>query len=141
MTGMTVDQTERLREEADHFVLPLAGGIVDQLCVDFAFTLVIDGTHTVRMSRPLRFHDGAVEYTIDPAETSTVVPLLGLHQAVVREARADKDGTLRMRFDLARTIVVSPDEEYEAWEVSGGMPPVTPDFQVVCPPGGGVESF
>jgi hypothetical protein len=138
---MAVDQSERLREETDHFVLPLVGGVVDQLSIDFAFTLVVDGTHTVRMSRPLRYHDGSVEHVVDPADIESVVPLLGLHQAVVREARADKDGTLLLRFDGARTIVVTPDEEYEAWEVSGGMPPVTPDFQIICPPGGGVESF
>ncbi len=138
---MAVDQSERLREAADDFVLPLAGGTVDQICVDFAFTLVVDGMHTVQIARPGRFHDGSAEHVIDPAVPASVLPLLGLHQGVVKEARADKDGTLRLRFDAERSIVVAPDEEYEAWEVCGGMPPVTPDFKLVCLPGGRVESF
>ncbi len=141
MTGMAVDQTERLREAVDVFVLPLAGGTVDQICVDFAFTLVVDGMHTIRISSPGRYRDGATEHVIDPSDPSSVLALLGLHQGVVKEAQADKDGTLRLTFDGARSIVVVPDAEYEAWEVCGGMPPVTPDFKLVCLPGGRVESF
>lgn len=141
MAGMAVDQSERLREAADDVILPLTGGTVDQICVDFAFTLVIDGMHTVQIARPGQFHDGATEHVIDPAVPASVLPLLGLHQSVVRDARADKNGTLRLHFTAGSSIVVAPDDEYEAWEVCGGMPPVTPDFRLVCLPGGRVESF
>ena len=41
-----------IREEADHFVLPLTGREVDQICIDYAVTLVVDGTDTVRLEGP-----------------------------------------------------------------------------------------
>lgn len=137
---MPVDQASQLREEPDHYVLPLVGGTVDQLNVDFAFTLVIDGAHSVRIACPMRYHDGEQEHHIDPSDVDQLLPLLHLHQATVLEATASKLGTLVVHFDAGRSIVVDPDVDYEAWEVNGGMPPITPDYQLVCLPGGGVDA-
>ena len=85
---MAVDQSERLREAADDFVLPLAGGTVDQICVDFAFTLVVDGMHTVQIARPGRFHDGSAEHVIDPAVPASVLPLLAGRQTFASSPRS-----------------------------------------------------
>ena len=57
MSDVMVEPT--IREEEDHFVLPLTGREVDQVCVDYAVTLVIDGTDTVRLDSPFT----AVSYT------------------------------------------------------------------------------
>jgi integrase len=55
--------------------------------------------------------------------SATLGPLLRLHQAVVRGAEARKDGRLRLVFGDATTITVEPDQQYEAFTVSGSLPP------------------
>ena len=45
-----------IREEATFFALPLVGREVDQLCIDFAVTLVVEGTDLslIHISEPTR---------------------------------------------------------------------------------------
>ena len=55
--GMTdVGLDPLIREEATHYVLPLVGREVDQLCIDYAVTLVVEGTDTVRLESPFTLH-------------------------------------------------------------------------------------
>ncbi len=138
---MAIDEEARLHESSGVLRLPIVGGEVDQLCIDFAFSLVIDGTHTVRMSTPISYTNGSGTLDIEPSDTGAIHPLLGLHQAIVTEAWASAEGVLHLAFSDNRTIVVAPSEDYEAWEVAGGLPPVSPVYSAVCLPGGGVATF
>lgn len=129
----------QLREEATHYVLPLVGREVDQLCVDFAVTLVVEGTDTVRLESPFTlFVDGAT-HVVDPERLDTVAVILQLHRAVVTRAEAGKDGSLTLHFDGDRWLRVDPIDDGEAWEIGGGLPPVTPSYFIAAEPGGGVR--
>jgi hypothetical protein len=80
-------------------------------------------------------------FEIDPEAPDTLPPLLALHQAVVSEANAVKDGHLVVRFEDGRSIEVAPDDRYEAWQVDGSRPPVPRDFKIIAVPGGGLAVF
>jgi len=129
----------QLREETERWLLPLVGREVDQLCIDFAVTLVVDGSDTVRLATPFTLElDGQV-HTVAPERVETILPALGLLGAVVVTAHAAKDGRLELRFDGDRVLRCEPDDEYEAWEVGGGLPPVTSSYHILAQAGGGVE--
>jgi hypothetical protein len=127
-----------LREESTYWALPVVGREVDQVCVDFAVTLVIDGSHCVRLAGPFVVHVGGVNHEVDPAELETLAPVLSLFQATVTAAQAGKDGTLELRFNDDRWLRVQPQLDDEVWEVSGGLPPVTESYRLTALPGGGV---
>ena len=67
--GMTdVGLDPLIREEATHYVLPLVGREVDQLCIDYAVTLVVEGTDTVRLESPFTLHvDGTTHVVVTPS--------------------------------------------------------------------------
>ena len=132
----------RIREEADHYVLPLVGREIDQICVDYAVTLVVDGTDTVRLEGPFTLSIGATTHLVDPQRLDTVTPVLGLFRAVVIKAYAGKDGSLALAFDDDRHLRIEADPEGEAWEIGGGLPPVSPSYRLVSlPAGSGVQFF
>ncbi len=135
---MTVGEPQ-LTEHADEWVLPLVGREVDQICLDFAVTLVVDGSETVRLAAPFALDVGGEVHTVDPQHLASVPPVLGLHRAVVTAACAGKDGVLQLRFDRGRELRCEPDDVEEAWEAEGGLPPVTAAYQIAAKPGGGVS--
>lgn len=128
-----------IREEADHFVLPLTGREVDQICIDYAVTLVVDGTDTVRLEGPFTLSDGAMTLLVDPQRLDTVAPVLDLFRAIVIRALAGKDGSLILAFDDDRQLRIEADPDGEAWEIGGGLPPVSPSYRVISQPGGGIS--
>lgn len=128
-----------LTERQDQWALPLVGREVDQICVDFAVTLVVEGTDSVRLATPFTLTVAGEVHHVHPERPVSILPVLELHRAVVLAAEASKDGVLSLRFDGDRVLRSDPDEHDEAWEVGGGLPPVTPAYQVVAKPGGGVS--
>ncbi len=128
-----------IREEATFFALPLVGREVDQLCIDFAVTLVVEGTDTIRLESPFTLHVEGTTHVVDPARLETVAVILDLHRAVVTRAEAGKDGSLTLDFDSDRWLRVDASDDGEAWEVGGGLPPVTPSYFIAAQPGGGVR--
>ncbi len=137
MAGAAVE-TE-IREERTHYVLPLVGREVDQICVDYSVTLVIEGTDTVRLITPFTLHVAGLTHKVDPEDLESVAIVLGLHRAVVVRSHASKDGSLILDFDGDRELRVAPDPDGEAWEIGGGLPPVTPSYLIVAEAGGGVR--
>lgn len=139
MTGMASAAAKvHLREEAEQWVLPLVGREVDQLCFDYAVTLVVDGTDTVRLATPFTLEVNGATHSVDPEQPETVVPVLRLFGSVVLGAQAGKDGTLELRFDGDRVLRSLPHPDYGAWELSGGLPPVSTAYHLQAKPGGGV---
>lgn len=107
---------------------------------------MIDGTGQhpqvhVRISS--RFEYGSVDdlVSVDPEVTRDLAPLLSLHKATLTEGYAVKDGHLVLRFADGRIIKVAPDDQYEAWHVSGQMPPIQRKFELIAIPGGGLAVF
>jgi hypothetical protein len=67
---------------------------------------------------------------LDPAERSTLGPLLGLYPDSLATASVDDSATLSLTFASGASITVRQDPRYEAWQVNG------PDnYLVVCTPG------
>lgn len=64
-------------------MLPLVGREVDQLCIDYAVTLVVEGTDTVRLESPFTLHVDGTTHVVDPERLDTVAIVLQLHRAVV----------------------------------------------------------
>lgn len=129
---------EVTRDDAGRWVLPWGGREVDQICVDFAVTFVVDGCHSVRIGTAFTAQVGQQAHQVDPADIQTVAPVLAFHRAVVRSAVAEHDGTLRIDFEGGLGLLAPPDPADEAWEIDGGLPPVTPGYRLVAKRGGGV---
>ncbi len=86
---------------------------VTQIAVDASSfrvqTWSLEGSAEIRCSAPfiLRQSSGA-ERTIDPAETETLAPLLGLLRRRLESITVTRDGELTAAFSGGTSIVVSP---------------------------------
>ena len=49
-----------------------------------------------------------------------------------------RDGLLTLTFADHTVLVVEPDERYEAFHVTGSLPPIDRGFRFVAVPGGGL---
>ncbi len=137
---MEIDTRAGLVEQHTRWLLPVVDGTVTQIRVDYAFTLVIDH-YSIRINTPFTFSRGDDHSKHDPEDPGTLAPLLTLHQATLREGVLSKDGVLTLSFRDGTTLTVPPNDQYEAWEATGELPPVTPSFQVIALPGGGLAVF
>ncbi len=136
-----------LTEGRGRWVLPISGGEVTQIRIDFAFGLEIESygddqtSLSIRISTPFTFTSDGNAVVIDPERTAELEALVTLHKAEVQEAHVVKDGHLVVRFADGRAIEVAPHEQYEAWQVDGQRPPVERRFSLVAVPSGGVAKF
>ncbi len=113
-----------LIEMADHWVIPLGGKTVTQIRIDYAFSLIIwesrDLDFAVRIEGRFIFQVGNEEYALDAEEGAhTLCPALAIFGKTIQSALAHKDGTLELTFSDDSRVLVPPDPQYEAWEVSG----------------------
>jgi hypothetical protein len=130
-----------LYEGDDHWVLPVGGEEVSQICLDYSFNLVTtmgSGVLTVRISGPftVAHHDEVGHY--DPEDSQSLGELLYLRKAVADDARAHKDGRLTFKFVDGTVITVEPDPHYEAFHVTAGYPQSEQLFELMAMPGGGL---
>ena len=101
-------------------------------------TLVVDGTDTVRLATAFTLELDGQAHTVDPEQTETILPALGLHEPSSSLPTRARTARLELRFDGDRVLRCEPDEDYEAWEVGGGLPPVTSSYHILAQAGGGV---
>lgn len=130
-----------MRQVSGGWTLPLNGRVIDQLWFDFAVTLVVDGSETVRINTPMTLLVGANAVRLDPADPAAgtgLVALLGLHRAVIDRAVVSPDGSLTIDLDGDRRLLVDPSPDYQAWEARGGLPPTTEEYVVSSEPGGAI---
>jgi hypothetical protein len=116
-------------------------GGVDQLRVDFAFTLVISTVLEIRIETAFSVTSAGVEVVFDPEDTRSLGPLLDLHEAGVLAATLSKTGTLRVEFQDGRSLRVEPDDRYEACTVQLRAPGGDRRFEFIVLPGGGLAEF
>ena len=140
-------ESEPLVDGKGRWVFPVAGGEVTQVRIDFAFGLVIEtfddrsAVTNVRISTTFEYTDQAGTRSFDPERTAELASLITLHKAVVEEGHAVKDGHLVLRFSDGRSITAGPHDQYEAWDVTGHLPPIKREFRVIAVPSGGVAVF
>lgn len=139
------DFVETLAVGPDRWQLPIVGGEVTQVRIDYAFGLMIDTfgdadpmTVMLRINTPFTFHSSTSSITVDPEHTAAAGALATLHKAVVVDAIAMRTGDLVVRFADGSAIEVPPHDQYEAWEVHGGPPRCAETFYFMSAPGRGV---
>ncbi len=121
--------------------LPLAGARVDQCCLDHAFSLTFDlsgRSWVLRIEGNFEIvQAGGATQQFGEAPPSAWGPAVDalLHQTVC-DAGVAADGTLRFGFEGGYTVVVAPDIQHEAWQISG------PEGElIVSGPGGGLAMW
>lgn len=84
-------------------------------------TWSLEGSAEIRCSAPftLRQSSGA-ERAIDPAETETLAPILGLLRRRLESITITRDGELTAAFSGGTSLVISGGRRAAGWEVQGG---------------------
>src|SRR5262249_17707199 len=107
-------------EHSDYWELPFNGLVVTMCLIDFAFGFHLDqGQFQVKIGQPFVFSTLTESYNVTPETQDSVCPVLSIFNKAVGEARAYKRGELQISFSDGSSIVVAPNEAYEAWEIAG----------------------
>jgi Family of unknown function (DUF6188) len=130
-----------LIEVRGKWLLPVGDGTVTELRIDYAFTLVLEAWIVIRIETPFSYGPAGNVRQFEPSDSPGLAPLLGLHQATVTSAEIRKDGRLTLTFADGSELIVPPDERYEAFSVTGSLPPVRRGFSFTAVPGGGLARF
>ena len=117
--------TATLIESADEHHWVLLDHRVTHLAFDagaFRFqTWSLDASVEVRCAGTLRLvPPSGAERRLDPADTETLAPLLGLMRRQVQSLTVSRGGELAVAFAGGTTLSVGPDRRLDAWEVQGG---------------------
>jgi hypothetical protein len=141
---MTASDAPDLVDAGDHWIVPVGEGLITQVAVDFAFSLVIHPNIVVRIEGPFRAisPDGSVANYVPNENWSELGPLLALHQSNVTTMFVSKTGTLTIEIATGPTLVVEADPHHEAFTVTRGRDDTGFAGQMlVSTPGGGVTHF
>jgi hypothetical protein len=130
-----------LVEVRGKWLLPVGDGKVTQLKIDYAFTLVLESWIEIRIETPFSYGPAGDARQFEPSDAPGLAPLLGLHQATVTCAEVRKDGRLTVAFADGCELAVPPDDRYEAFTVTGSLPPVRRGFSFTAVPGGGLTRY
>jgi len=118
--------------------LPHVGWTVTRICLDWQFRLLIAPDDPYGESAELvvggafQYHaSNSARHDLRPGPPqASLAPALALHDQRVSRFAASADGRLELAFEDGSYLRVSPDEHYEAWEVTGPV-------GLLCGPGGG----
>jgi hypothetical protein len=136
MADMSKD--DQVIELDDYWLMaPLAGRAVTRCFVDHAFGIECwDGEReaAIRIEGNFVYKANGAEYRLSPEQPTALGPVLSMLHKIVQSARVYKDGCLEVNFADGSSLSVTPDPEYEAWEMvgSGGL-------RAVCGPGGSLS--
>ncbi|MEU7920734.1 DUF6188 family protein [Micromonospora zamorensis] len=130
-----------LIERTGKWLLPVGDGVVTQLRIDFAFTLIVEARIEIRIETEFSYGAPGGESRFDPSTSTSLAPLLDRHQAQITAAEISKDGRLTLTFADDAVLVVEPDDQYEAFTVTSMPPPGFRGFRFVAVPGGGLAQW
>lgn len=81
----------------------------------------LDGSTEIRLAAPFTLRQpGGAERQLDPAETTTLAPLLALVRRRLTSLTIARDGELSADLDGGLSIIAAPSTRADAWEVQGG---------------------
>lgn len=130
----------RITETEDGWVIPFEEAVISAIQIDFRFTLLIEdrnGVTQVIIEIPFRISGSGNDYKIiDPSNSASLAPTLGLFNAKVDKILIRKNGFLSIEFLDGTLVMVNFDESYEAWQVSS-----LDSYMLTCEPGGHVSFF
>ena len=128
-------------EDEELVVLPLQGWSVTQCCVDYGFTINlwrVEGEFSIRIETSFSLVASKEELAIHIGFGSIreLAPALEIFSSSVDRAVVYRSGKLSLNFSNGIFIQIAPDEQYEAWIVTGPH-----GFRIVSLPGGGIASW
>jgi hypothetical protein len=94
---------------------------VQQLSIDYAFTLALAGDLDVRIEQnfTLVSRDGSERVLSPEGDPEAMAPVLAVSRSTVSEIVAFDDGRLEISFIDGMRILVPMCEDYEAWTLVG----------------------
>lgn len=134
--------SELMIEEGDGWLLNVHAWQITRCMIDYGVTLeAADGDHWIRfrLGSDFVFTSSDERLLIDLGSNSptAVCPVLKVLHKNIGEAKAFKDGTLRIEFADGAVITAAPDDRFEAWEISSEHQEIT----IVSLPGGGLVTW
>ena len=129
-------------ERADEWSISFTDGLIQMIQIDFRVSLLIsDGKDHAwaYIEQPGHLKHGATEVEFVPSQTKTLLPILGLFNAVVKNCRIRKTGSLTIEFLNSEVLTVLPHGSWEAWQVS--VSNAATETLLVCAPGGKIALF
>ena len=127
------------RMEKGELSLPIEGLSVARCVVDHAFALEAfrDGdVVSLRIEGPFIITQNGAECVLDPNAPANLGTAIALVRGLVKRARASAEGRLHLEFDDGREVTVEPNDDFEAWDLTGPK-----DAKAVCRAGGGVSTW
>lgn len=101
--------------------------------VEYSAVLNFSGKYMTRIESPFTLHlkNNDFEFSPENDPPESFEPVRELIGQTVTESVAEDSGTLRLAFANGASVIVEPDDDYEAWTVAGpgGM-------LIVCMPHG-----
>lgn len=134
-------------DQGDRWELPVSArvderaGAVNQLRIDYALTLAIGGVLEIRIETEFTVSSDGIGVAYDPESTTSLGPLLDLHNVGVLSASVTKAGTVQIVFEDGRVLRVEPDDHYEACSVQSLGSEGERRYDFVVLPGGGLAEF
>lgn len=130
----------KLRDEENGWRLEFdEDGVVQLIQIDFRLGLFISdksGEAQLFIETPFEMNTPQGRHVLVPEDTPSLEPALTLFSAKVVRVSIRETGGLTVEFKKDVSIEVYPDDKYEAWQLSG-----SPEFMLVCAPGGSVAIF
>lgn len=122
-----------LVRSSDHWILPVAGQSVAQLCLDNAVTLRLANGVSVRIEQPfvITARGDRDRLVVPDGDVDRLAPILGMTRALIGQGLAFDDGHLELSFVGGTLVSVPSAEDYEPWEVAGAD-----GLRIVSLPGG-----
>ena len=117
-------------------VAKLAGSEASRLLLDNRIGIEFQRDQqrtTLFIESTVQFHDGSSRYEICPDNPVQYGPLASLLKRRVRSARVTESGSLRVEMHPEGSILIEPDDNYEAWELIQAN-----GARCICIPGGGL---
>ncbi|MBB2497649.1 hypothetical protein H5411_00660 [Amycolatopsis echigonensis] len=108
------------------------------MTIEYSAVLHFSDDCTARIESPFTFSTAGEQYSFSPDSDpqESFRPMDVVLSDIVTKADADDAGALNIVFDSGAVIRVEPDDEYEAWTVSGPG-----GFLVVSMPGGELATW
>lgn len=99
----------------------VVGGEVEQIVVDFAFTLRFSGGYTMTIENDFEVSalDGTMTVFVPDGDRALLGPLLSLHAQAVTAATMEETGALMLTFSDGRVLHAHGDDRYESWHLGG----------------------
>jgi hypothetical protein len=111
--------------------IPLAGKTVSRCVIDSAFTMEFGEGELLRIEGGFILQSTARRHALSAERAEELGPALVVVGKTISWSSASEGGELDVHFVDGTNLRVSPDSQYEAWEVVGKG-----GFRVVCMPGG-----